>query len=217
MKYLVFDFETDSLNTNFANPLTAYFILCDNEFKIIDELSLTFKPDVSKNNWNKQAELIHGIRFETAIKFDDPKESLQKLIDFIPDSEVCAVCFANYFTEYGCHYFDFAILKTAMDRHFEMNSWMGMFDYRVSIHTLYKDLQKIEPKLKGGAGLRDVCNQFGIKLDNHHDAKTDTIATYECLKAISKRLDVTSRLEPWHSISKNLKLEVTQYERLFKI
>jgi len=206
MKYLIFDFESSGLNINLAEPLTAYFILCNDSFEIENELDLKFRTQVGDEKyWSKEAQLIHGISYSKARTFKEPIDSIKELLAFLPNGDLCAVCFANYFTEFGHCYFDFALLKNLMDAHHEFNSWTGLFTHRLSLHTEFKKYKK-DNAVKGGGGLKDACNYFGIKLNNHHDAKADTFATYELMKEMNSKMKFT--IEPWINLRKNIDYEV---------
>ena len=140
---------------------------------------------------------------------------------------MCAVCFANYNTVkvgklyYGKLYFDFSLLRFAFDRHREYNSWLGVFQKRLSVHTLWKLINKNadkKDKKKGAtkAGLLDVCQALDVKVRTHHDSKDDTYMTYECLKEIaSKYGDITKYLEPWFSHRHYIDMEVVNYDKLW--
>lgn len=206
MKYLIFDFESTSLNINLAEPLTAYFILCNDKFEIENELDLKFRTQVKDEKyWSKEAQLIHGISYSKARTFKEPIGSIKELLAFLPEGDLCAVCYANYHTEFGHCYFDFALLKNLMDAHYEFNSWTGLFTHRFSLHTEFKKYQK-ENKFRGGAGLKDACNHFGIKLSNHHDAKADTVASFELMKEMNSKMKFI--IEPWINLRKIIDYEV---------
>lgn len=92
MRKLWFDTETGGLNPRIHSLLTAYFAVCDENLKIIDELDLQLKPeDLSKLNVTKEAMDINKINLEEHLA--DPKtipytEGAKQLTEFLTRNKI---------------------------------------------------------------------------------------------------------------------------------
>ena len=191
MNYIIFDFETTSLNPYGGEVITGHFIKCNNLLEKLDELSVFFKPDVSENLWNLDAQDIHKISYKEASSFPISEIGLNQIIDFCKsDDDTCLICFANYSNQFGSYYFDIAFFQSLLNKHDRYYEFFSLFKYELSVHTLYKEMQKkelIDKRIK--LGLKDVCEYFNVKLAKHHQANADTQATYECLYKMNNILE----------------------------
>lgn len=92
MHKLWFDCETGGLNPRLHTLLTAYFAVCDENLKVIDELDLQLKPeDISTINVTKEAMDINKINLEEHLA--DPKtityaEGAKQLMSFLTKHKI---------------------------------------------------------------------------------------------------------------------------------
>lgn len=55
----------------------------------------------------------------------------------------------------------------------------------------------LDPYRRGGRRLETVCEFYGVKLDNAHDAKSDCLASVEVLRAIARKYPQIGAMTPW--------------------
>jgi len=205
--YIIFDIETSGLVPYLDQILTGYFIKCDKDLGVIDELAITIVAQCSKKYWNLEAQAVHGITWAVAKDFDQKEYSFNKLDRFINEGDIL-VCFANYNNQkLGKYYFDIAFVKALFD---EMK-WHGYFYSKVkecmSVHTIIKDYSDtIKKKTLAG-----VCEHFKIEMSKHHDAKSDAIAAMEILlKLKEKNVQLSKYHETMLDLKKIIDLEVRE-------
>ena len=175
MIFSVVDIETTGLQNGYDEILTAHIILTDG-MNFIDEKSFNFKPKRITNNYHKSYE-IHGITIQQTRGFTDKEVGLSNLLAFVPDNSVM-VCHAK---KIG-HYFDYAFLFMEIELYLDKRlDFYKKFNHCISTHTLSKKFTKLKKR-----GLKSVSEYYGVVLDNHHNAKSDTHACYEIFKKMYK-------------------------------
>ena len=173
--YAVIDLESTGLQIGFDEILTAHIVLTDG-INFIDEKSFNFKPDKIRTDYHLAYE-VHRIGIEQATKFNGKRESLNDLLAFVPDNSVM-VCHAK---KIG-HYFDYAFLFMEIELYLDKRlDFYKKFNHCISTHTLSKKFTKLKKR-----GLKSVSEYYGVVLDNHHNAKSDTHACYEIFKKMYK-------------------------------
>jgi DNA polymerase III epsilon subunit-like protein len=178
------DLETTGLRPMLCDWITGSFAVLDSRsLEVIREINLESRPEI----WKEEAVAVHGISLSQAMKFPERKESLQRLIEFLPPPRSFDfLCHARPENETGFFHFDFAFLKIdffnqlsifEFRRHFndqDVISTYSIAKKMIQDGLLPKDLSK---------GLSSLSEFFGIPL-NHHDARSDRIA----MEAILRRL-----------------------------
>lgn len=167
-------------------------VLDARSLEVIREINLESRPEI----WREEAVVIHGIPLSRAMKFPDRKESLQRLIDFLPPPRSFDfLCHARPENEKGFFHYDFAMIKA------DFFSQLSIFEFRkffndhdvVSTYSIAKEFQAegLLPKdLK--KGLSSLSEFFDIPL-RHHDARSDRIAMEEILRRLIRLKNGTLR------------------------
>lgn len=175
------DLETTGLDVHGACWITGSFGKLDPvTLETMDELELTSRP----YHWSEEARRIHRFSRHTANEFSPRRESLDKLIEWLPkDRKFAFLCHASESVfdieskqKINAH-FDFAMIKgdfAYQERYFDFYKY---FDEKkiISTVTIARSL-KLE-----SAKLNNLCLQFNIELD-HHNAKSDRLACEELLR-----------------------------------
>ena len=187
--FIVCDLETTGTDVHLVDWITGSFSKIDKRtFKTLSELDLKSRPS---NHWCEDARRTHRIPYHEAIEYPERKESLQKLIDWLPPRGTFAfVCHANpnpfingndfKMGKHFCH-FDLGVLKwdfALQDRIFD---FYRLFDEQKVIST-----RKIALEFFGqdkALNLAEICANLGIKMDgSHHDARADRLACEKILR-----------------------------------
>jgi DNA polymerase III alpha subunit (gram-positive type) len=179
MYYLVFDCETTGLLPS-CNVLTAYFIILDNEFNIIDELDLQIKHDYyiifpKALEINKINILEHDKQGISKL------EAHKKIINFLKKYDTTYKVIGHNIQ------FDINMLNS--------NNLINDNDINLYFDKQYLDTYELAKKLKfknkisrlQSLSLNKLCNYLDIecKLDtNFHNAKYDSYMTIELYKRL---------------------------------
>lgn len=175
------DLETTGLDLNGACWITGSFGKLDPKtLETVDELELKSRP----YHWDEEARRIHRIPHYKAMEFPERKETLDRLIDWLPkDRRFAFLCHASD------SQFDTKI-KQKVNAHFDFAMIKADFIFQERYYDFYKyfDHKKIistvtiarERKLES-AKLDDLCRHFNINLD-HHEAKSDRLACESILR-----------------------------------
>ena len=175
------DLETTGLDMHGACWITGSFGKLDPQtLETIDELELESRP----YHWDEEARRIHRISIHTANKFPKRRESLDRLIEFVPKNRkfafLCHASKSSFNQETKIHvkaHFDLAMIKMDFDFQGRYFDFYKIFDENkiISTVTIARDL-KLE-----SAKLDNLCNSFNIKLD-HHNCRSDRLACEELLR-----------------------------------
>lgn len=181
MYYLVFDCETTGLVAN-CNVLTAYFIILDNEYNIIDELDLKIKYPFYII-FPKALEINKIDILEHDKKAISKNEATNSLINFLKKYE-------TKFTIIGHNInFDIDMLKN--------NNILSENDINIYFEPQYLDTYLLAKKLKKekkisklqSLSLSKLCYYLDINLESNcnldfHNAKYDTYMTINLYKKL---------------------------------
>ena len=170
--FTFFDLETTDKYPVSAEILTGYFFSTDENFKKIDECYIESQVD----NYKIDSFEIHGISKAQAMKFPPKREALRKMISYmLKHKNNFFVCHANGDIMGKKGYFDWQVIM--MQMHFLSDDayWFFLKNFSqtkvISTHTIAKKTLKLQ-----NYKLNTIAKYFNIEL-NHHEAKSDTIAT----------------------------------------
>jgi DNA polymerase III epsilon subunit-like protein len=210
---MVFDLETTNRNPMRAEILTGHFIMLDEKLSIIDELGIECRPEL----WNDEAEQafeIHGISKYMSATFPNKQESFDKLMRWIMRfDEVYSVCHANRRVG-GFKTYDYTVLSLALfdtDHYFDFTRTCRSLNI-ISTHSLAKYL-----KINCELNLKSLAQYLGVELDNHHNAKSDCVATYNIFKHLYPRVNLGQFLDKEnYGGSKNDTIQTTKRSKTTK-
>ena len=173
--------ETTGLRPSSDAWITGSFGILDfDTLETIDELELESRP----HNWNEEAFAIHKIRRSKAMKFPPRAETLDRLLEWIPDEPLYFLNHAKPQQRFGEFYhFDFAFLKMDFLYHHDIYKFRKVLDPGriISTYTVGKYLQKEGVLGVDRMRLSDLATYFKIEL-NHHNAKSDRLAMENILR-----------------------------------
>ena len=180
------DLETTGVDVMRCCWITGSFGLLDAKtLETIDELELTSRP----NHWDEEARYIHRISKQTADKFPERSESLERLLNFLPPKGTFAfACHASASHKSSTQnwqkvfaHFDFAILKwdfVCQDRWFDFHKYFSD-ELVISSTEICRQHFGVDKKLN----LKESCEQLGIPMvGEHHNAKDDRLACESILR-----------------------------------
>lgn len=184
MRFIAFDLETGGLTVD-KSPLTAYFIVFDENFRIYGELDLKIKPN-GDDPYIVTAEAldVNGIDLVEHNKVAVPLDVAKKqLYDFL-----------NNMSEEGYHKLIPTGQNITFDRDFvtahfiSVNNWKRFCSY----HHLDTGTLAIFFKLIGimpvnhKTRVSELVNFFNVNTGKLHTAKEDTLACVKILKKMIK-------------------------------
>lgn len=137
-----------------------------------------------RKSWSSGSENVHGITFDEAITFQEPRKMLIKLLKFLVPFKHQE----NHPLKFICHAkgkFDFRFLESAFSKEFLGTSFAKVFhkdhyESTIDLVAKYKEVYGL-PNLR----LSTVCEYFEIELD-HHKALSDTEACFELYKKLKR-------------------------------
>lgn len=183
MKQIYFDCETTSKDIYQAEIIEAFFLVVENN-SIVDEYTLKAKPD----NWSLEAELIHGISYQTASLYPEKNSAYKSLLNWLP-SDFCFINYANTSTIYGHINYDVGVLRNELSlvgcKNYLLENTYKM-SKPVSVHTIAKQCASagLFTPVKNKTG-RDSFTQSNVfyalfkDTYNYHNAKEDVLALYK--------------------------------------
>jgi DNA polymerase III epsilon subunit-like protein len=185
-KFLAFDVESGGLKPSKADLLTAYFAILDEDFKILEELSLQLKPnDGGIPIVEAGAMAVNGIDLEKHLL--DPNtvtylEGSKQLVSLIKRHLKKRGRYSNIIaTGYNVN-FD---IKWAQHYLIDEDTWDSMVHYKYLDVMQHVDMLKYHGWLPPTVGkLSSVVEFFGVPLGTAHQAKDDILMTIGVLKKI---------------------------------
>lgn len=184
--FIVCDLETTGVDVMRCDWITGSFsrVRCS-DFFVESELELKSRPE---NHWDDEARYIHRIPRHKAETFPPRAESLERLVEWLPErSRFAFVCHANprpfsFATkQFVNSHFDLAMIKwdfCVQDKYFD---FYKHFDEKKVIST--KTIATHYFEIPKEFDLKQVCEAMGIKMiGDHHDANADRKASEEILR-----------------------------------
>lgn len=189
MHYLWFDCETGGLDSDVHSLLTAYFIIYDENFNILDELDLKLKPNSGEIISTPEAMKVTGINLEEHLA--DPKTVTcsvggKMLMDMLKKHKIPKK--RKHYRPSGQNIgFDIDYIKKQL---ISKEDYGSLIHHRsvdtLAITTVLQDVG-ILPKDLGN--LSSLVEYFGIPMGSAHEAKDDVIMTVKVYREITKLLD----------------------------
>jgi DNA polymerase III alpha subunit (gram-positive type) len=217
------DLETTGLIPMMNDWITGSFsVLNPRTLQVIREIDLESRPET----WREEAVAIHGIPRSRAMSFPDRKETLQKLIEFLPPpGSFLFLCHARPEVEGRFFHYDFAMLKSDFFFQLSIFEFRKFFNDRdvISTYTIAKEMIKdgLLPKdLKKGLSSLSAFFEITIK---HHDAQSDRKAMEEILRRLVRIKNGTlgdRHPELDHGtpdLSRDQRLEESEHDRLRQV
>lgn len=178
MTKLLFDVETTGLVHNSASEvIEAFFLICDDNYNVIDELTLNVVPD----KWEEQAEMVHGINELEASNGLEKKDACEKLSKFLKIHHPYTIyCYVN---PIGSVYYDCAVIRLM---YFDANM---LYDYYkhfnankfISVYTMAKEALKTMGYTGKSFSQTSVYEYLFNKKYMAHRAKDDVYAMRDIL------------------------------------
>lgn len=185
-KYIAFDCETGGLDTGISSLLSVYFVVFDRDFKVLGELDLKIKPDKGEN-YVVSAEAL-GINKIDLVKHDADPSTITKtqakaaLYNFLqthnPDGKTKLIPVGHNI------YFDQACVWANL---ISRSTWQKFCSYRLLDTGVILQFLKLTGHMPHeiSGSLTSMIEFFGISIKGSlHEAKTDTVATVKCLRAL---------------------------------
>lgn len=175
-KYFAFvDLETSGFVRHGADVLTTSIIITDYELDIKDKKTFFSRPR-GKTYWSESAEKVHGIGYQAALEFDEPRRSCIEILHFLkpfkhPDNY--PITFVSHDNN-NFDYFFFIDHFRREDLHWSTNKVFDD-DHRLSTVKLGRKAGYEKNKLNIWA------DRLKIELD-HHNSESDALACYEVFK-----------------------------------
>lgn len=188
MRLIAFDLETGGL-TKDKSPLTAFFVVFDEGFNVLGELSLKIKPNGDDPYIVTAGALaVNGIDLvehdKQAVPVDEAKKQLYSFLQRMSEDGRYKLIPVGQNI-----YFD---IDFVTEHFISLNNWKRFCSYHVldtaGIATLFK-LAGIIP-IKNKTRLSALAEFFDVKVKSFHTAQDDTIA---CVKILKKMLNVVRR------------------------
>ena len=183
--YLCFDTETGSLTPETGDVLTAYFVVMDEDFKILEELDLKLKPDGRLPIAEAGALKVNGINLHEHIENPETvtySQAKTKLVAMIK----------KYLKKTGRHSnirpigynlpFDIGFVQKYI---IPSEEWQSLINYNTIdpkvIVNFFKDCTYLPSEV---GSLVSMVKHFQIGMGTAHTAKADTLATVEVYRRL---------------------------------
>lgn len=189
--YMAFDLETGTLDPTKGDLLTGYFAMLDEDFKILEDLSLQLKPEGRLPIAESKALEVNGINLQKHI--EDPNtityaEGAKKLVSMIKRHFKKKGKYSNIIPMgYNIASFDILWVQYHL---IDRTTWESMIHYKTLdvIHDV--DVLKRHGWLPPSIGnLGSVVEFFGVPKGRAHIAKDDILMTVECYRKIRELMD----------------------------
>lgn len=173
VSFAVVDFETTGLNPETDRIVQLAAVIMNGEGDIVDSFDTIVKPE-SPVEYQHGAEHIHGITAEQVSGGMPLRKALEQL---------WSISAGNVFTAHNAS-FDLGFLHAESER-------VGI-EGQVEIHidTLELSRRTAGTDTTRRHNLFALCEHYGIKRDQVHDAKSDATATAQLLMHLIKELGV---------------------------
>ncbi|MEI6299006.1 MAG: 3'-5' exonuclease [Actinomycetota bacterium] len=173
VSFAVVDFETTGLNPETDRIVQLAAVIVNGEGHIVDSFDTIVKPE-SPAEYQHGAEHIHGISAEQVSSGMPLRQALEQL---------WSISAGNVFTAHNAS-FDLGFLHAESER-------VGI-EGQVEIHidTLELSRRTAGTDTTRRHNLFALCEHYGIKRDQVHDAKSDATATAQLLMHLIKELGV---------------------------
>lgn len=172
---------TDVETTGFAKlrngVITLATYVTDKDHNLIDEFYMEVRPDGAKHVvWSIDAEKVHKIPWERAIKFPPMEESVPRFKEFLDKFGPLTFIAHNM-------PFDRRMVKELFDKTGHLSvEFSKRFPEQWCTLQLLRKSGLIQ---SGTKSLGEVCKQLGIEHD-HHDARSDAKVLIEIHKRITQ-------------------------------
>jgi DNA polymerase III epsilon subunit-like protein len=185
MNYISFDTETGNLDPKKGDVLTAYFVVMDENFKILDELDLKLKPDGGRLplasaealNINK-IDIKQHLQDPETVTYTDAKEKLVKMLKRFCTGKNSRLRPIGQNIDFDIKFVQEYLLPF---EEYDKLLHYGKLDTKM-ITDFMKDAGWLPPDL---GNLGSLCKHFDVNLgDKAHNAKHDTLATVEVYKKL---------------------------------
>lgn len=172
-KYIFIDVETTGFAAMRHCVITLAAYVTDEDHNILGEFYGEFRPNGSKEIcWTEDAERVHGITWDTAIKFPPISESLNRFRSFLKPFGPLTLLAHNM-------PFDRRMIRDLFSKDMAISSeFDNLFPEQFCTLKLLKDSGLVSTKSKSLGG---VCTELGIE-HNHHDARSDAFVLIEIHK-----------------------------------
>ena len=173
VSFAVVDFETTGLNPETDRIVQLAAIIVNGDGEIVDSFDTIVKPE-SPDEYQHGAEHIHGISAEQVSGGMPLRKALEQL---------WSINAGHIFTAHNAA-FDLGFLHAESER-------VGIKD-RIEFHV---DTLELSRRTTGADTTRRhnllaLCEHYGIKRDQVHDARSDATATAQLLMHLIKELGV---------------------------
>lgn len=172
-KFIAFDTETGGLNPKINPILTAYFCTLDDEYNVLDELSLKIKPEAPCDQCEAKAMEVNGIDLAKHIESTDclsRAEATKQLLQFLKKNHNLRPLGQNID-------FDLEMIREQL---LDGQPWGDHFNYNKydikPISNFLKDAGVLPNEI---GTLESMAKHFNTQKRAFHDAKADVLTTIE--------------------------------------
>lgn len=189
--YMGFDLETGGLDYTKADLLTGYFAMMDEDFKILEELSLKLKPNGRLPVIESRAMETNGIDIEKHL--NDPET-----ITYTEGGKKLAALVKKYLKKRGrfsnilAFGYNIAGFDIGWAQHYlvDKQTWDSLIHYKCLDVMQHVDMLKNHGWLPPTVGsLGSMVDFFGVAKGEAHVAKDDIIMTVGVHKKIAELMD----------------------------
>jgi DNA polymerase III epsilon subunit-like protein len=179
MSYIILDTETGGIGLD-KSLLTAYFMVCDNDFVVKDELYLRVKPDDGVYRVTGEAMAINKIDLprhdKISITYKEAGTVLYKFLqkNYTDDQKEKLIPVGHGMSGDLDHIFDKLVRRS---------TWETFVSYRrldTSVTVQFLKSCGVFPDSVSGS-LESLCEHFYISNGSLHDARVDAVNTKEVL------------------------------------
>lgn len=189
--FLAFDLETGDLDPSQGDILTGYFAMLDEDFKILDELSLKLKPEGRLPAATGAALATNGIDLEKHLL--DPEtitysEGAKKLTAMVKKYLKKKGRYSNIIPMgYNILTFD---IPWAQYHLINKSTWESMIHYKSLDVMQHVDMLKTHGWLPPTVGnLGSMVEYFGVPKGEAHVARDDILMTINVYKSLAALMD----------------------------
>jgi hypothetical protein len=188
---LAFDLETGGLDPTKADLLTGYFAMLDQDFKILEELSLHLKPEGRLPIVEAAAMATNGIDIQKHLESPDTityAEGAKKLVSMIKRHLKKKGRYSNIIP-FGYNILTFDIVW-AQYHLIDKTTWESMVHYKALDVMQHVDMLKNHGWLPPNVGnLKSMVDFFGVPKGEAHVAKDDILMTLGVYNKVRELMD----------------------------